>query len=177
MGCGSCGTGKGGAPGGCKSHGSCSSGGCNRMNVHDWLANLPFSDPESGCKIVEISFNNGSRKDYFKNTTNHFFEKARTAPRPTGLSDLGRAENPAGFKEARFHFQDTGEDVDGIIQIIPIKGGFSFLVHVALRTRNCVQRFFWHGERLNCRFVKFHSNCDTNRQIASVPKGPIACFL
>ena len=75
MGCGSCGTGKDGAPGGCKSHGSCSSGGCNRMNVHDWLANLPFSDPESGCKIVEISFNNGSRKDYFKNTTNHFFEK------------------------------------------------------------------------------------------------------
>ena len=75
MGCGSCGTGKDGAPGGCQSHGSCSSGGCNRMNVHDWLANLPFSDPESGCRIVEISFNKGSRKDYFKNTTAHFFEK------------------------------------------------------------------------------------------------------
>ena len=75
MGCGSCGSGKDGAPGGCQSHGSCSSGGCNRMNVHDWLANLPFSDPESGCRIVEISFNKGSRKDYFKNTTAHFFEK------------------------------------------------------------------------------------------------------
>jgi len=75
MGCGSCGTSKGGAPGGCQSHGSCSSGGCNRMNVHDWLANLPFSDPESGCRIVEISFNNGSRKDYFKNNTAYFFEK------------------------------------------------------------------------------------------------------
>lgn len=75
MGCGSCGTSKDGAPGGCQSHGSCSSGGCNRMNVHDWLANLPFSDPESGCRIVEISFNKGSRKDYFKNTTTHFFEK------------------------------------------------------------------------------------------------------
>ena len=75
MGCGSCGTSKDGAPGGCQSHGSCSSGGCNRMNVHDWLANLPFSDPESGCRIVEISFNNGSRKDYFKNTTTQYFEK------------------------------------------------------------------------------------------------------
>lgn len=75
MGCGSCGTSKDGAPGGCQSHGSCSSGGCNRMNVHDWLANLPFSDPESGCRIIEISFNNGSRKDYFKNTTTLFFEK------------------------------------------------------------------------------------------------------
>ncbi len=71
MGCGSCGT----APGGCQSHGSCSSGSCNRMNVHDWLANLPFSDTESSCRIVEITFNNGSRKDYFRNTTPLFFEK------------------------------------------------------------------------------------------------------
>lgn len=75
MGCGSCGTGKDGAPGGCQSHGHCASGGCNRMNVHDWLSNLPFSDPESNCRIVEISFNNGSRKDYYKNTTLHYFEK------------------------------------------------------------------------------------------------------
>ncbi len=76
MGCGSggCGT-KNGAPGGCQSHGSCSTGGCNRMNVHDWLANLPFSDPESNCRIVEVSFNNGSRKDFFKNNTLHYYEK------------------------------------------------------------------------------------------------------
>ncbi len=76
MGCGSggCGT-KDGAPGGCQSHGSCSTGGCNRMNVHDWLANLPFSDPESNCRIIEVSFNNGSRKDFFRNTTLHYYEK------------------------------------------------------------------------------------------------------
>jgi cell fate regulator YaaT (PSP1 superfamily) len=73
MACGNCGSGS--TPGGCQSHGSCSSGSCNRMNVHDWLANLPFSDPESGCRIVEVSFNNGSRKDYFKNITTNFFEK------------------------------------------------------------------------------------------------------
>jgi cell fate regulator YaaT (PSP1 superfamily) len=45
------------------------------MNVHDWLANLPFSDPESGCRIVEVSFNNGSRKDFYRNTTLHYYEK------------------------------------------------------------------------------------------------------
>lgn len=72
MACGSCGT---GTPGGCQSKGSCSTGSCNRMNVHDWLANLPFADPESGCRIVEVSFNNGSRKDYFKNTTLHYYHK------------------------------------------------------------------------------------------------------
>ena len=45
------------------------------MNVHDWLANLPFSDPESNCRIIEVSFNNGSRKDFFKNNTLHYYEK------------------------------------------------------------------------------------------------------
>jgi cell fate regulator YaaT (PSP1 superfamily) len=45
------------------------------MNVHDWLANLPFSDPESGCRVIEVSFNNGSRKDFFRNNTLHHYEK------------------------------------------------------------------------------------------------------
>ncbi len=75
MGCGSCGVSKNGAPSGCQSHGNCASGGCNRMNVHDWLANLPFSDPESGCRVIEVSFNNGSRKDFFRNVTLQQFVK------------------------------------------------------------------------------------------------------
>ena len=74
MGCSNCG-GTDGKPSGCKSNGGCSTGGCNRLNVHDWLANLPFSDPESGCRIIEVSFNKGSRKDFYRNTTTHLFEK------------------------------------------------------------------------------------------------------
>lgn len=73
MGCGSCGS--SGAPGGCQSHGNCSSGGCNRMNVYDWLADLPVSDMDQTCKVIEVSFNNGSRKDFFRNTTYHHFSK------------------------------------------------------------------------------------------------------
>jgi cell fate regulator YaaT (PSP1 superfamily) len=72
MGCGNCGTGK---PNGCKNNGGCSTGSCNRMNVHDWLMNLPFSDPESTCKIIEMSFNRGSRKEFYRNNTLQFFEK------------------------------------------------------------------------------------------------------
>ena len=67
MGCGGCSTGSHQKPNGCKSNGGCSSGGCNRLNVHDWLRNLPFHDPNSTCKVVEISFQQGSRKDYFRN--------------------------------------------------------------------------------------------------------------
>ncbi len=72
MSCTSCSTGK---PGGCKSNGGCSTGGCNRMNVHDWLANLPFSDPESSCRIIEVSFNQGSRKDFYRNNSLQTFDK------------------------------------------------------------------------------------------------------
>src|SRR5437762_10258963 len=75
MSCSSCSTASGGKPIGCKSNGGCSTGVCNRLNVHDWLANLPFSDPESSCRIVEISFNHGSRKDFYRNNSLQFFEK------------------------------------------------------------------------------------------------------
>jgi cell fate regulator YaaT (PSP1 superfamily) len=71
MACGSCGT----KPGGCKSHGSCGTGSCNRMNVYDWLVNLPLGDAESSCKIVEVTFNQGSRKEFFRNSTVQYFEK------------------------------------------------------------------------------------------------------
>lgn len=84
MGCTSCSTGK---PGGCKSNGGCSTGGCNRMNIHDWLANLPFSDPESSCRVVEISFNQGSRKDFYRNASLNYYEKG----------DIVAVEGVSGF--------------------------------------------------------------------------------
>ena len=75
MGCTSCGTATGGKPGGCKSNGGCSTGGCNRMNTYDWLHNLPMSDVESSCKIIEVSFNKGTRKDFFRNPSLQQYEK------------------------------------------------------------------------------------------------------
>ncbi len=98
MGCSSCSSGSGKVLG-CKSNGGCSSGSCNRMNVHDWLANLPFSDPESMCRVMEVSFNNGSRKDFFRNTTTHIFEKG----------DMVAVEGVAGFDVGTVNL--TGEIV------------------------------------------------------------------
>ena len=45
------------------------------MNAHDWLRNLPIADMDSSCKVIEVSFNNGSRKDFFRNTTLQQFDK------------------------------------------------------------------------------------------------------
>ncbi len=76
MGCGSCGSSKNGAlPTGCKDHGSCKSGGCNRLNVHDWLSLLPVSDFSRPYPFIEVSFNHGSRKEYFKAQNPLIFEK------------------------------------------------------------------------------------------------------
>ena len=75
MGCSNCGTAAGGKPSGCKSNGGCSTGGCNRMNTHDWLRNLPLADIAGACKVVEVSFNKGTRKDFFRNPTLQPFEK------------------------------------------------------------------------------------------------------
>jgi len=57
------------------------------MNVYDWLANLPFSDPESGCRIVEVSFNQGSRKEFFRNST----------PQALIRGDMVSVEGVSGF--------------------------------------------------------------------------------
>ncbi len=77
MGCSNCGTADG-KPGGCQSHGSCGTGSCNRMNVYDWLSNLPIHDPATECRVMEVSFSQGSRKDFFRNTTTQIFEKGET---------------------------------------------------------------------------------------------------
>jgi cell fate regulator YaaT (PSP1 superfamily) len=69
------------------------------MNVYDWLANLPFSDPESACRVIEVSFNNGSRKDYYRNTTVQFFEKG----------DMVAVEGVSGFDVGAVNL--TGEVV------------------------------------------------------------------
>lgn len=63
MACGSCGISKDGKPGGC--NGNCS-GGCNRMNTFDWLAQLDIQDTD-GYDLVEVSFKNGSRKEFYHN--------------------------------------------------------------------------------------------------------------
>jgi cell fate regulator YaaT (PSP1 superfamily) len=84
MGCTSCGTGK---PNGCKSNGGCSTGGCNRLNVYDWLSNLPIDDMESNCRIIEVSFNQGSRKDFYRNNTINALSKG----------DIVAVEGVSGF--------------------------------------------------------------------------------
>ncbi len=65
MGCESCSSG-GGTPRGCKNNGNCSSGGCNKLEVHDWLANIALPNGQAPYDIVEVRFKN-SRKAFYRN--------------------------------------------------------------------------------------------------------------
>lgn len=87
MSCAGCSSAGGGKPNGCKSNGGCSTGGCNRMNTHDWLKNLPIADMDSACKVIEVSFSQGTRKDFFRNISLQPFEKG----------DLIAVEGVSGF--------------------------------------------------------------------------------
>lgn len=62
MSCSSCGT--NGAEG-CKNNGHCSSGGCNKLNVFDWLSNMDMPGLHR-FDIVEVRFKNG-RKGFYRN--------------------------------------------------------------------------------------------------------------
>jgi cell fate regulator YaaT (PSP1 superfamily) len=68
MGCSSCSTG-GGTPRGCQNNGTCSSGGCNKLGVFDWLANMTLPNGRSQYDIVEVRFKN-SRKGFYRNAKN-----------------------------------------------------------------------------------------------------------
>lgn len=65
MGCSSCGS-DGGTPRGCKNNGTCSSGGCNKLEVYDWLANIALPSGQKAYDIVEVRFKN-SRKGFYRN--------------------------------------------------------------------------------------------------------------
>ena len=66
MSCQSCHT-KNEKPKGCKSNGSCSSGGCNKLEVYDWLANIELPGGEKPFDIFEVRFKN-SRKSFYRNS-------------------------------------------------------------------------------------------------------------
>lgn len=57
------------------------------MNAYDWLQNLPIADYDSACKVIEVSFSQGTRKDFYRNPSLQPFEKG----------DLIAVEGVSGF--------------------------------------------------------------------------------
>ena len=65
MSCQNCSNGNG-VPNGCKSNGSCGTGGCNKLEVYDWLADVQLPNGQKTYDIIEVRFKS-SRKGFFHN--------------------------------------------------------------------------------------------------------------
>jgi cell fate regulator YaaT (PSP1 superfamily) len=69
MSCNSCSSDINTAPKGCKSNGNCADGGCEKLSVFDWLANMTLPTGQEPLNIVEVRFKNG-RKHFYRNVDN-----------------------------------------------------------------------------------------------------------
>ena len=65
MGCASCSSGADGKPAGCKSNGYCSTSGCNKLGVFDWLTGVPLAQGQQPFDAVEVRFKN-TRKTFYR---------------------------------------------------------------------------------------------------------------
>lgn len=64
MGCTNC-SNSGGVPRGCKNNGTCSSGGCDKLGVFNWLSNMAIPPGKQMFDVVELRFKN-SRKGFYR---------------------------------------------------------------------------------------------------------------
>ncbi len=71
MGCSTCSTtdSTNGTPAGCKSNGTCGTGGCNKLNVYNWLSDMVLPEGHKPYDVLEVRFK-GSRKEFFRNVNN-----------------------------------------------------------------------------------------------------------
>ena len=65
MSCDSCSNNKTGKPNGCKSNGYCTTSGCNKLDVFDWLSGVPLAAGQQVFDAVEVRFKN-TRKNYYR---------------------------------------------------------------------------------------------------------------
>lgn len=90
MGCGSCSTGGGCAPAGCKSNGACLTNGCSKLDVYDWLSHMDMPVNYKPFPIIEVKFK-GSRKEFYLNNDNIYLENGDlvVVEATTGGYDIG----------------------------------------------------------------------------------------
>jgi cell fate regulator YaaT (PSP1 superfamily) len=79
------------------------------MNTYDWLVNLPIYDVDDSCRVIEISFNNGSRKDFFRNNSLQYFEKGEFVT-VEGVSGFDVGEVSLTGESVRLQMKKKGVD-------------------------------------------------------------------
>jgi cell fate regulator YaaT (PSP1 superfamily) len=87
--------------------------------VHDWLANLPISDLSAECKIVEITFNNGSRKEFYRNhSLQTYFKGELVTVEGVGGFDVGTVNLSGELVRLQLKKKGVKEDSPEIKKIL-----------------------------------------------------------
>lgn len=118
MGCSSCSTATStGTPSGCKSNGTCGTGGCNKLNVYNWLSDMYLPEGHKPFDIVEVRFK-GSRKEFFRNINNlelHVGEMVAVEGNPG--HDIGEVSMVGELVRFQLKKRSTAEDSHEIKQL------------------------------------------------------------
>lgn len=92
MGCSTCSSGGcGTTPAGCKNNGTClTDGGCSKLDVYDWLADMALPSEFEPFDVVEVRFK-GARKDFYRNKNKVYVESGDlvVVESATGGYDIG----------------------------------------------------------------------------------------
>jgi cell fate regulator YaaT (PSP1 superfamily) len=109
MGCNTCSNNSGGTPNGCKSHGHCASGGCDKLGVFDWLSDMEMPTTAK-YDLVEVRFKNG-RKAFYRNVHNFpLYTGDTVAVEASPGYDVGMVSITGELVNLQMHKKEIGSD-------------------------------------------------------------------
>lgn len=118
MSCTGCAKGSNGKPAGCKSNGYCSSSGCNKLDVFDWLAGVPLPNGQAPFDAVEVRFKS-TRKAFYRNAGGHALMQGDlvTVEAASG-HDVGMVSLAGELVRAQMQRKGAGTDAYGLRKVI-----------------------------------------------------------
>jgi len=107
-------------PKGCQNNGTCSTGGCDKLTVFDWLGNMTLPGHQKSFDHVEVRFKNG-RKEFFKNTKNLSITIGSTiAVEAKSGHDIGLVTLTGELVRVQMNLKKIKEGSESVLQIYRI---------------------------------------------------------
>src|SRR5437879_1009484 len=99
---------------GCRSNGTCGTGGCNKLNVFNWLSDMSLPPGQQPFDVVEVRFK-GTRKEFFRNKEKLELKTGEVvAVEATGGHDIGVVSMVGELVRLQLKSKHVGENSDEI---------------------------------------------------------------
>jgi cell fate regulator YaaT (PSP1 superfamily) len=101
--------------GGCRSNGTCGTGGCNKLNVFNWLGDMLLPPGQAPFDIVEVRFK-GTRKEFYRNKEKLELKTGDVvAVESTGGHDIGVISQAGEMVRLQLKSKNVMENSDQIL--------------------------------------------------------------